>query len=103
MRHRVLGRTGIQVSEIGYGGWGIGGGWGPKDDEEAMRALRKALDLGVSFFDSALGYGGGHSEQLIWQAVKGMRERSVCSLRRWSTTWASSSACPLRRGCSRAK
>lgn len=75
MRYRTLGRTGFQVSEIGYGGWGIGGGWGPRDDGEAMRALKRALDLGVNFFDTALGYGNGHSEQLIGQAVKGMRER----------------------------
>jgi aryl-alcohol dehydrogenase-like predicted oxidoreductase len=75
MHYRLLGRTGFRVSEIGYGGWGIGGGWGPRDDEEAMRALRRALDLGVNFFDTALGYGNGRSEQLIGQAVKGMRER----------------------------
>jgi aryl-alcohol dehydrogenase-like predicted oxidoreductase len=77
MRYRKLGRTDIQVSEIGYGGWGIGGGWGHQDDEEALRALKRAFDLGVIFFDTALGYGDGHSEKLIGQAVAGMRDRVV--------------------------
>ncbi len=77
MRYRKLGRTGIEVSEIGFGGWGIGGGWGYQDDDEAMRALKRALDLGVNFFDTALGYGDGHSEQLIGRAVAGIRDRVV--------------------------
>jgi aryl-alcohol dehydrogenase-like predicted oxidoreductase len=77
MRYRKLGRTGIEVSEIGFGGWGIGGGWGRQDDAEALRALKRALDLGVTFFDTALGYGDGHSESLIGKALGGMRERVV--------------------------
>ena len=77
MKYRTLGRTGFTVSEIGCGGWGIGGGWGPRDDAEALRALRRAIELGVTFFDTALGYGDGHSEQLIGQAVKAMRERVI--------------------------
>jgi len=77
MRYRKLGRTGIEVSEIGFGGWGIGGGWGYKDDEEALRALKRALNLGITFFDTAMGYGNGHSERLIGQAVAGMRDRVV--------------------------
>ncbi len=77
MRYRKLGKIGIEVSEIGFGSWGIGGGWGYQDDEEALRALKQALDLGVTFFDTALGYGNGHSEQLIGQAVAGMRDRVV--------------------------
>jgi aryl-alcohol dehydrogenase-like predicted oxidoreductase len=77
MYYRRLGRTGIEVSEIGFGGWGIGGGWGRQDDAEATRALKRALELGVTFFDTALGYGNGHSEQLIGQAVAGVRDRVV--------------------------
>lgn len=77
MRYRKLGKSGIEVSEIGFGGWGIGGGWGRQDDQEALRALRRALDLGVTFFDTALAYGDGHSERLIGQAVAGMRDRVV--------------------------
>jgi len=77
MRYRTLGRTGIQVSEIGFGAWGIGGGWGYQDDAEAIAALKRALDLGVTFFDTALGYGDGHSEHLIGQAVAGVRDHVV--------------------------
>jgi aryl-alcohol dehydrogenase-like predicted oxidoreductase len=77
MRYRRLGRTGIEVSEIGFGGWGIGGEWGGQDDEKALRALKRALDLGVTFFDTAMAYGGGHSERLIGQAVAGVRDRVV--------------------------
>ncbi len=77
MHYRELGRTDIKVSEIGFGGWGIGGGWGYQDDKEAVRALKRALDLGVTFFDTALGYGDGHSERLIGQAVAGVRDRVV--------------------------
>jgi aryl-alcohol dehydrogenase-like predicted oxidoreductase len=77
MQSRTLGRTGLSVSEIGYGAWGIGGGWGTQDDTEALNALARALDLGVTFFDTALGYGDGHSEQLIGRALAGRRDRVV--------------------------
>ena len=96
MRYRRLGRTGIEVSEIGFGGWGIGGEWGGRDDEKALRALKRALDLGVTFFDTAMGYGDGHSERLIGQAVAGVRDRVVIatkiSPRRPSRPIGSSSA-----------
>lgn len=77
MRYRTLGRTGIQVSEIGLGSWGLGGGWGPKDDAEALRAMERAVELGVTFFDTALGYGNGHSENLIGRVLKGRRDKLV--------------------------
>jgi aryl-alcohol dehydrogenase-like predicted oxidoreductase len=77
VQYRKLGRTGIRVSEIGYGGWAIGGGWGPQDDAEARRAIAAAIDLGVTFFDTALGYGDGHSERLIGSAVAGKRDAVV--------------------------
>jgi aryl-alcohol dehydrogenase-like predicted oxidoreductase len=68
MRTRVLGRTGIEVSEIGYGAWGIGGKmWLGGDDDESLRALRRAFELGLNFIDTALVYGEGHSEQLVGQ------------------------------------
>ncbi|OHD67572.1 MAG: hypothetical protein A2177_12420 [Spirochaetes bacterium RBG_13_68_11] len=71
MKYRAFGRTGWQVSEIGFGAWAIGGGlWGPPRDEESRAALRKALDLGVTFFDTAQGYGDGHSERLIGGVLK---------------------------------
>ena len=65
MRHRPLGRTGIDVSALGFGAWAIGGSWGPVADDESMRTLRRALELGVDFFDTADVYGDGHSEQLL--------------------------------------
>src|SRR3954470_19387057 len=75
MEHRRLGRTGLEVSEIGYGAWGIGGsGWLGAQDDESLRALEDALDRGVNLIDTALGYGDGHSEQLVGQAVRGRSE-----------------------------
>ncbi len=68
---RTLGRTGLTVSELGFGAWGIGGGaWGRCDEKTATAALKKALQLGVTFFDSALAYGDGRSERLVAEAVK---------------------------------
>jgi len=71
MNQRLLGRTGRQVSEIGYGAWGIGGTfWIGADDTESLTALHRALDLGMNLIDTALGYGYGHSEQLVGQVVR---------------------------------
>jgi len=71
MRYRRLGKTGFQVSEIGYGAWGIGGKlWLGGDDREAAQALRLAIERGVNFIDTALAYGDGHSEQLIGRVVR---------------------------------
>jgi aryl-alcohol dehydrogenase-like predicted oxidoreductase len=71
MKYRLLGRTGIQVSEIGYGAWGIGGKqWMGGSDDESIRALRRAMELGVNFIDTALAYGDGHSEKLAGKAVR---------------------------------
>jgi aryl-alcohol dehydrogenase-like predicted oxidoreductase len=75
MRYRTFGRTGWQVSEIGFGGWAIGGGWGPQRDEESLAALHRALDLGVTFIDTAQGYGQGHSERLIGQVLRERGQR----------------------------
>lgn len=73
MQYRVLGRTNLKISEIGFGAWAIGGGmWGKTDDPNSLKALRHALDLGVNFIDTAYVYGNGHSEQLI---AKVYRER----------------------------
>ncbi|ACP25735.1 putative aldo-keto reductase [Sinorhizobium fredii NGR234] len=74
MHHRTLGRTGLRISEIGYGAWGIGNsGWQGASDEESARALNRAIDLGLNFIDTGLGYGDGHSERLIGKLL---RERS---------------------------
>ena len=71
MRRRTLGRTGLSVSELGYGAWGIGGTmWIGADDDESLRALRRAIELGVNFIDTAYGYGDGHSEELVGAAAR---------------------------------
>jgi aryl-alcohol dehydrogenase-like predicted oxidoreductase len=71
MKQRILGRTSIQVSELGYGAWGIGGKqWMGGSDDESIRALRRAIDLGVNFIDTALAYGDGHSEKLVGKVVR---------------------------------
>jgi len=67
MQYRALGRTGFNVSAISFGAWAIGGTWGPVDDADSLKALHRALDLGVNFFDTADVYGDGHSEQLLAQ------------------------------------
>jgi len=65
MQYRELGRTGWKVSALSFGAWAIGGTWGPVQEEESLAALRRALDLGVNFFDTADVYGDGLSERLI--------------------------------------
>ena len=72
MRTRPLGTTGYTVSELGFGAWGLGGGmWQGGSDSDGREALRAAVDLGITFFDTALAYGQGHSERLIGAALKG--------------------------------
>ncbi|HEX2741068.1 MAG TPA: aldo/keto reductase [Rubrobacter sp.] len=71
MNYRKLGRTGLEVSEIGYGAWGIAGdAWLGAKDEESLKALNRAVDLGLNFIDTALAYGGGHSERLVGKLVE---------------------------------
>jgi aryl-alcohol dehydrogenase-like predicted oxidoreductase len=71
MRHRRLGRTNFEIGEIGYGAWGIGGNqWRGGADDESVRALKRAIDLGLNFIDTALAYGEGHSERLVGQVVR---------------------------------
>ena len=71
MRYRRLGSTNLQVSEIGYGAWGIGGNqWLGGRDDESQRALQRAFELGLNFIDTALAYGDGHSEKLVGQAIR---------------------------------
>ncbi|HEX7956264.1 MAG TPA: aldo/keto reductase [Pyrinomonadaceae bacterium] len=69
MRYRRFGRAGWDVSEVGYGMWGMGG-WSGSDDEESLRSLQRAVDLGVNFFDTAYVYGDGHSEGLLGRLVR---------------------------------
>ncbi len=74
MEYRELGRTGWKVSAISFGAWAIGGTWGPVDEQESLAALRRALDLGVNFFDTADVYGDGISERLLAQLRRERRE-----------------------------
>src|ERR1700678_1852422 len=83
---RTLGRSGIKVSDIGFGCWAIGGpftldgrpdGWGEVDDAEAAGAVSRALDQGITFFDTADVYGAGHSERVLGRALAGRREDAV--------------------------
>ena len=76
MKKRSLGSTELQVSEISFGTWAIGGAWGNTDDTQSMRALHAAMDQGVNFFDTADVYGDGHSERLLAAATKG-RESDI--------------------------
>jgi aryl-alcohol dehydrogenase-like predicted oxidoreductase len=74
MNYRILGKTGLTVSEVGYGAWGIGkSNWIGASDDESIKALHRSIDLGLNFIDTALGYGEGHSERLVGGLI---RERS---------------------------
>ena len=91
MLKRTLGKSKLEISALGMGCWAIGGpwdwaqpgsepfpvGWGTTDDEESLRAIHTALDLGIDFFDTAANYGAGHSEVLLGQAFKGKRDNVV--------------------------
>ena len=91
---RPLGRSGIEVSALGIGCWAIGGpwwsdgkavGWGEVDDEESVRAIHRALELGVTFFDTANVYGAGHSERVLGRALAGHRDDVVIATK-WGNT-----------------
>jgi myo-inositol catabolism protein IolS len=78
MEYRQLGKTGIEVSEIGFGAWAIGGdAWGPVEDARSKAALERALELGVTFIDTADVYGDGHSETLVGEVIKSKRDQVV--------------------------
>lgn len=91
MRYRPLGRTGLNVSAVGFGAWEIGGplrayfeglgwiahGWGDVDDAHSVRLIQSCADLGINVLDTAAGYGAGHSEEVIGRALAGQRERWI--------------------------
>ena len=76
MKYRRFGRTNRVVSEIGYGMWGMGG-WTGSDDSESLRSLQRAVDLGCSFFDTAWGYGRGHSEGLLGELIRSNKNKKL--------------------------
>ncbi len=76
MKYRRFGRTNWMVSEIGYGMWGMAS-WTGSEDEESLRSLQMAVDLGCNFFDTAWAYGEGHSEQLLGQIVKNNPDKKL--------------------------
>jgi aryl-alcohol dehydrogenase-like predicted oxidoreductase len=74
MKYRTLGDTELQVSEVSFGTWAIGGSWGHTNDTEALEGLRQAVEAGVNFFDTADVYGSGHAEELLAKATKGKEQ-----------------------------
>lgn len=82
MKTAELGRTGLEISRVGFGAWAIGGaeydwGWGRQDDEESIAAIHHALELGVNWIDTAAHYGFGHSEQVVGRALAGLDPRPL--------------------------
>ena len=84
-----LGKTGLEITRIGFGAWAIGGGgwefgWGPQEDEESVAAIHRALQLGLNWIDTAAAYGFGRSEEVVGRALRGVAERpyvfTKCSL-----------------------
>src|SRR5262252_5165603 len=76
MRYRTFGRLGWQVSEVGYGMWGMGG-WTGSDDRESLAALARSIELGCTFFDTAHAYGDGHSEKLLGETLRRHRGKKL--------------------------
>jgi aryl-alcohol dehydrogenase-like predicted oxidoreductase len=89
LQSRQLGNTDMHITTVGFGAWALGGGdwvyaWGPQDDHESIAAIHHAVDMGINWIDTAAGYGLGHSEEVVGQALTGMSERpyifTKCSL-----------------------
>jgi len=79
METTQLGRTGLEITRLGFGAWAIGGGewefgWGAQEDEESLGAIHRALELGVNWIDTAAAYGFGHSEELVGRALQGLAD-----------------------------
>lgn len=77
MEYTILGRTGLRVSKAGFGGGGIGQVWGATTEEESVRAVHRALHLGINFFDVAPGYGDGKAEEVLGLALQGRRDEAI--------------------------
>ena len=82
MRTVTFGRTGLEITPVGFGAWAIGGsnwafGWGEQDDHESVSAIQRALELGINWVDTAAQYGLGHSEEVVRRAVEGVEPRPL--------------------------
>ncbi len=82
MNKKTLGNTGFEITEIGLGAWAMGGAgwafsWGQQDDDESVKAIHKALDLGINWIDTAAVYGLGHSEEVVEKALQGMSQKPL--------------------------
>jgi aryl-alcohol dehydrogenase-like predicted oxidoreductase len=99
MKFRKLGRTGLNVSEVGFGAWAIGGSWGPQSEADSVAALHKALDLGVNFIDTAAGYGDGKSERIIGSVLRERRETVIVATKTPPTDgpWPPSPYCEISK------
>jgi len=92
MQTRQLGTTDMQITPIGFGSWAIGGGnwshgWGPQNDSDAIAAIRKAVELGMNWIDTAAVYGLGHAEELVGMAIAGMRNDKPYIFTKCSLVW----------------
>jgi aryl-alcohol dehydrogenase-like predicted oxidoreductase len=101
MQTRKLGDTDLHLTTVGLGTWAIGGGgwaygWGPQDDAESVAAIRRALDLGINWIDTAAVYGLGHSEEIIGQALAGQRDE-VTIATKCGLVWDEGSTTPYGR------
>ena len=81
MEYNSLGRTGLNVSRVGFGGGGIGEVWGPTTRDEAVRAIHRALDLGINYFDVAPAYGDGKAEEALGIALEVVPKMSLSAPR----------------------
>lgn len=82
MNKKRLGNSDLWISRLGLGTWAIGGGnnpygWGAQNDDDSIRTIQKAIDLGINWIDTAKGYGHGHSEEIVGQALKGRRDKVI--------------------------
>ena len=99
MKYRRFGRTGWEVSEIGYGMWGMAG-WTGSNDEESLDALQLSVDMGCNFFDTAWAYGDGHSERLLGRLINENPDKTLYAA---TTVPPKNRKWPPRRGSPRAR
>jgi len=101
MEYKQLGLSDLQISRIGFGCWAIGGhGYGKVDDRESVKAIQRALDLGINFFDTADVYGFGHSEEILSKALGKIRKEVVIATKfgvHWDSTGRTYKDCNPKR------